>query len=326
VNARASALSIGGLSLLAVGVQYLWPRWPGFHTWEYATVLAVGMLLAGSAAWGAMRGRQDREAAGTAIAGLGALLALLCGLASGLLGPDSQTYLRGPGTVLPLPDAGVAAAFPIADAAEIASGESTIDLRKRDHTVEPVPAGARAIVGSFAVEAERRAAAFVRVTDAAGRHMTVTQPSGAAFLSPVLLFPNSVRIGGNDVVADSFTVPALARTIKAIYFPATALALTRGHADLGGKDAVLFVVDDPQGKLVSGGIGLATSGGRVRLAGLSVWPTLGSYPELVVSPVPPPAGFGLSLVIFLIGAALPVRFSANRRGGTELAENILRPN
>lgn len=326
MNGRAGALSICFVSFAAVLAQYVWPRWPGFHRWEYATALFVAALLAGSMVWSAIRGPQDRSALGQGLAALGALVALAAGLASGLLGPDTQVYTRGPGTVLPLPDAGVAAAFPIAGPAQIAAGESTIDLRGRDHSIEPLGAGSRRIIGSFEFEADRRTAAFVRAADGAGRHMTITQPAGTAFLSPVLLFPGTVRIGQDDLVSDSFSVPALERTIKAIYFPAKTLALTRGHTELGGKDAVLFVIDDPSGKLVNGGIGLATSGGSVHLAGLTVRPALGTYPELIVSSVPVPAAVGLAFVISLIGIGLSVPFFAAVPGETHRVENILRPN
>jgi hypothetical protein len=292
----ATALAL----LAAVGAQYVWPRWPGFHEWQYATVLGAGAVLLIGAIW-SVRSNSDRRSLGLVAAASGALIAVVAGLAAGLLGPDTQTIARGPGSVVPLPDLGVAVAFPNAGAADVAAGNVGLELRRRG-SVTPLAAGSRRIEGSTLLETERRPAVFVAVEDARGRHMTVTQPAGTAFLSPVLLFGQTVSIGGGTMPADGFAVPALQKSIKAVLFPAGALKNQRLHGLPAGKDAVLFVVDDPGGRMVRGGIGLSLSGKSITLGDVSVTPAIGSYPALIVSSIPYPAAFILGLIAFFGGA------------------------
>jgi len=70
------------------------------------------------------------------------------------------------------------------------------------------------------VRAARDFANAVAVSAANGRgeRLTVTQPSGAAFLSPVLLMEQTQSIAGMDVRYDSFAVPAVNRLVRAVLF------------------------------------------------------------------------------------------------------------
>ena len=80
-------------------VQDFAPEWIGFHTWQYAAVLviAAGILL-----WYVVTVRKQRATEGESrllLAIFGALIVMFAGLASGLLGPDTQTFARAPGSV-----------------------------------------------------------------------------------------------------------------------------------------------------------------------------------------------------------------------------------
>ena len=68
--------------------------------------------------------------------------------------------------------------------------------------------------GSFVLRAISRNAVAVAAANGRGERLTVTQPSGAAFLSPVLLMQQTQSIAGMDVRYDSFAAgrqPAGAR-------------------------------------------------------------------------------------------------------------------
>ncbi|MGH7708807.1 MAG: hypothetical protein ACREQ5_31005, partial [Candidatus Dormibacteria bacterium] len=174
-------------------------------------------------------------------------------------------------------------------------------------------AGGRALVGAAVVQAEPHIAAFVEAWDPAMKHLTITQPAGSAFLSPVLLFPQTVTIVDQALPSDGFATPAREREVKAVYFSAVAAA--RAHRPEPGP-AILFAVDDQRSqRVLPGGIGFAASGETVALGGLRLRATLGSYPALVVSaaPYPPALGLGIALVLAgLIATAIGLRPSSDR--------------
>ena len=281
--------------------QYAAPSWPGFHVWEYATALALLCVPAVGRAFELRRG-SDRESLGTFVALLGALVVIATGIGSGLLGPDTEVVQRPPGTVAPLPDVGAAAFFPNVDAHAVALGDEAIVLRRLDGPPLSVGPGSRRLVGATELETVPRIAAFVEARDARGQRLTITQPTSAAFLSPVLLFPERVTVAGKTLPADAFATPALRRQIKAFYFSKADSEAARGHG-MAGMESVLFAVDDDSGKPVAGGIGFAPSGDLVTIGGVDLRPTLGTYPALVISavPYPPAVAFGGVLLVAGLG-------------------------
>jgi peptide/nickel transport system substrate-binding protein len=285
VSSRTFALSaaLGGIALVVA--QFVVPAWPGFHTWQYAALLAIAV---GVVLW---------YGKGLMIAMIGASIVIFAGLASGLLGPDTQTIVRAPGAVAPLPDAGAAAFFPNAGADAVARGDLGIVLRRRNGGTIAIAPGQRRFVGSTALEVAPQSAAFVEARTANGNHLTVTQPTSATFLSPVLLFPQTIRLSPQrEVPADAFAVPALHRQVKAFYFSKAATQSIHKNG-VTGNEAVLFVVDDEVGKPVPRAIGFATSGATLALGDLQLRATIGTYPALVVSAIP-------SLPVVWIGGAL----------------------
>jgi hypothetical protein len=297
VSSRTIALVAAVAGMAAVFAQIIWPSWTGFHTWQYAGAL----FLAGLAIVTYIRSGEDGDAGKRlAVALIGALVVLMAGLASGLMGPDTDTISHAPGTVAPMPDAQAAAFFPNVDAAAIARGDAQIELRRKNGSIIELPPGSRRTLGTVTLETSPHIAAYVEARDLQGRHLTVTQPTNAAFLSPILLFASSVAIMGKDLPADGFAVPAQHRAVK-VFFIKRGSAMAAQLHGAGGGDAVLFAVDDDTGHPIPGGIGFAASGMTVELGGLRLQATLGTYPELVVSAAPWPWALWLGLLAFIGG-------------------------
>ena len=218
-----------------------------------------------------------------------------------MLGPDTRTIASSPGSVTPLPDVGAAAFFPIEDAAGIARGGAEVLVRRRNADEIAIPSGGRRYVGAAALETKPELAAYVEARDLRGGRLTITQPTNAAFLSPVLFFAQRVTIAGRSLAADGFATPAQRRSIKAFYFPKDAAAAGAAASRGVTGPAVLFAVDDESGNVIPGAIGLAPSGKDVRLGGLLLRATLGTYPALVISAVPYPLAVGIGFVLLLAG-------------------------
>ncbi|GAC1493273.1 MAG: hypothetical protein NVS1B2_07790 [Vulcanimicrobiaceae bacterium] len=305
MSPRAVTSISAAASIALVLAQDVWPQWPGFHTWQYAAALAIGATAIAAYILGARRGEDGEAGRRFAIAMVGALVVIAAGLAAGLLGPDTEIVARAPGTVAPLADAGVAAFFPVADATAISRGDGHVLLRRRGAADIDVAPHGRRFVGATVVEVAPKIAAYVEARTRGGEHLTVTQPTNAAFLSPVLLFAQQVAIAGKTLPADAFAIPARHRQVKAFYFPAGASpTAASGHAAQNGSPSVLFAVDDDDGRLIAGGIGFATSGATVELGGLRLRATLGTYPALAVSAVPLPLALWLGIGLVAVGSAL----------------------
>ena len=301
---RAVALAAGVIGIALTLAQYVVPAWDGFHTWQYtaAQVLVSVVLLA----YARSARKTEGEIGGRlAIAAVGAFVIAATGIGSGLLGPDTRTVASAPGTVRPLPDVGAAAFFPIEDATGLARGDAHVLLRRRDADAVDIGPGVRRYVGATALETVPKLAAYAEAWDASGAHLTITQPTSAAFLSPVLFFPQMVTIAGKSLAADGFATPALHRQVKAFYFPKDAISASAAMHGVAGP-AVLFAIDDDTGRLLPGGIGFAQSGRDVRLSGMRLRATLGTYPALVISAIPYPLAVGIGFVVLLGGLAYAV--------------------
>jgi hypothetical protein len=299
---------VGVLAALAsvVGVlaQDVAPQWTGFHTWQYVATLGIGAVAIGGYALAGRRGEDGMVGARLVVAMVGALVVIAAGIASGLLGPDTEIVSRAPGTVAPLGDVGAAAFFPIADAAAIARGDGHVLLQRRGAGPIDVSPGERRFVGATVVELVPRAAAYVEARTTTGDHLTITQPTNPAFLSPVLLFTQQIALAGKMLPADTFAIPALHRQVKAFYFASGAPGATgAAHGQPTGAASVLFAVDDDDGRLVSGGIGFAPAGQSVDLGGLRLRATLGSYPTLAISAVPLTPALVLGCALLVAGFA-----------------------
>ncbi len=299
MSGRGAAVLAALFCIAAVVAQDIAPGWAGYHSWQYAAALGIAMTAVVGYLLEARAGRDGELGRRLLIALIGALVIAAAGLISGLLGPDTETVARAPGTVAPLPSVAGAAFFPLADPDDIARGKASITLRRRNGSVLEIAAGSGRFVGATALRLIPQTAAYVSGRDLRGNHLTITQPTNPSFLSPVLLFTQTVPIAGKNVPSDAFAAPAVHRQIKAFYFGKGALGAQ--HAGNLGP-AVLFAVDDDAGRLVPGAIGFATSDREVTLGGLRLKAFLGTYPALQMSAVPYPLALWIGAALCVIGS------------------------
>lgn len=300
MSSRVSSLIAAAVACAVVLAQIAFPGQALFHTWQYALALVVLAWLLISAA--------SREGRGFfTFAMLGAMIVVADGLASGLLGPDTDTVVHAPGTIAPLPEIGAAAFFAGADAQTIEGGQAPITIRRRNHGDIVITPGSRRFFGALLLLAEPSPAAYVDATDPAGNHLTVTQPTGGSFLSPILLFREQQTIAGQAHPVDGFALPGANRTVKVVYFSASDVAEL--HVPLpptaAGKAAILYDVFDAKSNR-SVGIGVAPSGELTAIGGVQLRATLGRYPRLVVASAPQPYALIFGLLLFVLGGVLSV--------------------
>lgn len=304
-----------------VVAQIVFSGAPLFHTWQYAFALAIlGWLLIAQAAR-EVRSAEGRGGRWIALGLLGALIVVADGMASGLVGPDTERVAHAPGSIMPLPGVG-AAFFSSADPRAIEAGEASVTLRRRNHRDIVVTPGSRKFVGALMLLAQPMPAAYIEASDARGNHLTVTQPSGGSFLSPVLLFHDRQPIAGSIHPIDAFALPAAQRSLKVVYLSAD--DVSRLHVPLtphaAGASAILYDVFDESGNH-SLAIGVAASGEETTLAGVHLRATLGRYPQLVIASVPQPYVLllGLGLIALGLGTSAFLAKSVPARSNTEPA-------
>ena len=212
---------------------------------------------------------------------IGTVIVAVAGVASGLFGPDDQTFVGAPGQRISVEGLGVLS-FPFA-----ASPASGTDVTLERPLGAALAIGARARdAGSFILRGVPRDVAYVEAHDPRGGRLTVTQPLGAVFLSPVLLMQHRQNIAGLDLPFDSFNVPAARRVVKAVLFtPAQAAMLLHGRAR-ADEAAVLFAVDDENERLLPHAIALSDGGSAVWAGGLLLSARVQSYPAIEVVSAP----------------------------------------
>jgi hypothetical protein len=300
VTARVATLAVALLAIALVVAQDLYPVSALYHTWQYAAALALALAVMIAYANGVRRGDDGAVGKRLLIAIAGAALVTVAGLASGLLGPDTVGVVGTPGTVTPVPALNAAAFFGAADPAALARGSGVVTLRRRGAAEIVLAGGSRRLTGESLLYLDPRPAAFVEAFDAHGEHLTVTQPTNASFLSPVLLFRQQQRVGRFDLPFDTFATPARHRVLRALYFTPAQLGefAHAGVIDTTRPGLVLTVSDDAGRPL---GITLASSGQTVSVGGLRVRVTLGTYPALAIASAPPAWALGLGIVLVLAG-------------------------
>jgi hypothetical protein len=241
--------------------------------------------------------RSQRSRVGFAVAITGCVIAGFATIASGLLGPDSQVLVAAPGATIRVDELGGSLVFPIASPTSATQSEVLLVRGGREQ-----PIGGRRYVGPFLLQSVPRSVVAVNVSDARGAHLTVTQPTGNTFLSPVLLMQNEQSIAGMTVPYDSFAVPAAHRVVKTVLFSADQAARL---PSLGAASpAVLFDVENDNEVGVKNGIGVVRDGARVSLGGIELQPNVFTYPAVRVVSVPDWRIVLLSIVLVVVGAIL----------------------
>jgi hypothetical protein len=299
MSGRLSAVAIALATIALVLAQDLFPRTALYHTWQYALALAIALVVVLLYANAGRRGEDGPGGKRLAIAMLGAAVVGIAGLASGLLGPDTAVIVGTPGTVTPVPALGSAAFFGAADADAITAGSGGITLRRRNASDIALGTGSRTLLGESLVYLEPRPAAYVDAYDAHGAHLTITQPTNPSFLSPVLLFRDTQRIGAISVPFDTFATPAQHRMLRALYFTPQQLAQFSHGGVTGGRPGLVITADDDAGHSL--GITLAPAGQDVMIGGIRLHATLGTYPALAVAAAPPTWALAVGIALFLFG-------------------------
>ena len=298
MNARITIYVVAFVAIGLTLAQDLRPGLDFYHTWQYAAMSGIAILLMASYAWSARTGADGASGKRVAIAMVGALTIAVAGFLSGLIGPDTVTVSGSPGTVTPIPDLRAAAFFGQADPATIAHGDAVVDLRKKNSVPIVVPAGKHLYLGTSIVSLGARPAAYISARDLRGNHLTVTQPTNGTFLSPVLLFPNKQPIRDKVYPLDTFATPALHRIARVLYFTADDAA-TFNH--LGSKQPALVIsVNADSGKTV--GLTIAPSDREVTVGDLRITATIGTYPEISIASAPHPLALAIGLLMFLGGS------------------------
>jgi len=274
------------LVVIAVVCQVLLPGRAVYHAGWYSVVLAA------IAIWSMVRlGRSPLIAFG-----LGAIA--FAGIASGLLGPDTRTVLGAPGTSVRVDELGASLAFPL-----LQHGDAPVGL-VRGNSAQPIDT--QRYTSTVLLRAVTRTVVAIEALDRRGAHLTITQPTGIAFLSPVLLMQDQQTIAGLTLPYDSFAVPAAHRIVKTVLFTAREAESLPALASLHGP-AVLFDVEDDSGASIPHGISVAAGGGEVEVAGLRLHPTVLDYPAIEMISIPDLAVVAAGLLAILIGLLLTRR-------------------
>jgi len=281
-------------AIVLAGVQLALPGQAVYHAGWYNVLLAALAIvtLAAARRW-TRSARSARRKIAAAVVAAGAAIAGFAGVASGLLAPDNQTYVGAPGQRIRVESLG-ALLFPLA---ADSTATDAVTLERPLHAAVSIGERGR-YAGNFVLRTQPRSVVYVEARDLRGNRLTVTQPSGTAFLSPVLMMQHRQTIAGLDLPYDSFNVPAARRIVKAVMFTPAQAAMFAHGAGIGAS-AVLFAVDDDRERPLPHAIALSVAGEEVRAGGLRLRGVVASYPaaEVVAAPNLPATALGVLLVL-----------------------------
>lgn len=281
------------LAVAAAAVFQMRPFEGAFHEWVFAVAAALaGVLLL---VWGIVglrpRTAPERFAAIGALGG--ALVCAAMVAASFAVGPP-HALPGSPGQVTPVrPGASVLARFPLLSEQQLRDGIAPDDVSVlAGGALVDLPAGATINVGQYVLRAGIGPIAFVRATTPQGKPVTVTQPEGATFVSPYLLFPG--RSG--DQRLDLLAVPPLHRTVNVTYYPSYHDEVR--HIDIPTPFVLVQVAEENGSPLFRGATisGRPLQGGGLRLTFL-----LGQYPNVVLTSAPAALPFWLGALMVAAG-------------------------
>jgi hypothetical protein len=292
------ALAAGALALAGVLVELLLPGHALYHDGWYNVLLTAFALFVILRLRNILVGLTSRlKRLGVLLAAFGMASVVFAGVAQGLFAPSTHTVIGAPGEAVHVDELDAALVFPLVDQAR--RGESVLLERASQATA----IGTQRYTESFLLRALPRQVVDVTVTDPHGAHLTMTQPTGAAFLSPVLLMQSQQRIAGMLLPFDTFAVPAARRSVKVVLFSSEQAAQFPALAHAAGP-AVLFDVETGDGHEIPGAIGVARNAGSVTLGGLVLRPQVLAYPEIEIIAIPDLAVVGFGMVAVLLGLLL----------------------
>jgi hypothetical protein len=284
--------------VLGVAAELVVPGQPVYHAGWYNVLLAALLVAIGLRMPRVLSGAPSTRArTGIAISAFGVLAIGFAGIVSGLLGADSQTVVGAPGQRVAMNELGGTLDFPLRDTGSdvaLTRGARSDAISGTKYTL------------SFLLHVILRDVVFVQAADARDRHLTITQPTGAVFLSPVLMMQQRQTIAGFDLPFDEFAVPAAHRIVHAVLFTAAQAAQLRGMTG-PPTPAVLFDVEDETGAAIPKGIGFAHDGQDATIAGLRLMPQVFGYPAIEVISIPNVMAVVLGLLALVVGIVLGYR-------------------
>ena len=284
--------------IAAVAVEIVLPGRDVYHRGWFNVALVALAAIAVVRAHRVRASGPARPRPAVAAIAFGAIVAGNAGAANGLLAPDNRTIVGAPGQrvrVGPQRDARLSAGR--------CGGKLRLARRRRLERTNraSAPIGDRGRnVGTFVLRSMPRDVAYVEARDARGGRLTITQPSGSSFLSPVLLMQQR-QTRGLNVPFDSFAVPAAHRLVKAVMFTAQEADMMR-TIEGGAGPAVLFAVDDENDRPMRNAIVAARSGTTIGV-GVSLHTIVFPYPAVEIVAVPSLAAVVIGGLFVLAGLA-----------------------
>ena len=293
------AIGIGTAALvMAALVELAFPGQDLYHYGWFNVLLIALVAIVLFALPRTLRSQgSPRARAAVVILACSAVVAGTSTVASGLLGPDAQTVVAAPGASVRLDELGGSLVFPLAQSAGDASTSVMLARGSSAHAI-----GERRFEGPFLLQSVPRPVVSVDVSDARGAHLTITQPTGTTFLSPVLLMQLRQTIAGMELPYDTFAVPAAHRLVKAVLFGEAQAA--RLPALAGAKSAVLFDVLNENESEVKNGIGVSRDGSTITLGGIHLRGHAFEYPAVRIVSVPDFRVVALAVVLAIAGLLL----------------------
>jgi hypothetical protein len=281
------------LAAAAGAVFQMRPFEPVFHQWAFAVAAALAgvFLLALGVAGLRPRSAPERFAAIGALGG--ALVCAAMVAASFAVGPP-HALPGSPGQLTPVrPGASVLAQFPPMTEQQLRDGAApdNVMVLAGGARKELAP-GATIKIGQYVLRADIGPIALVRATTPSGTPVTITQPDGATFVSPYLLFPG--RSG--DQRLDLLAVPPLHRTANVTFYPS--YHDEARHIDISSPFVLVQIAEDNGAALFRGA---TISGKPVQGGGLRLTFLLGQYPNVVLSSAPATLPYVLGVLMLAVG-------------------------
>ena len=280
----------------AVLLQAAIPDRAVFHTGWYNVALLALVAWLVSCTRAQVRAPVDaRRSASILAIALGATILAFAGIADGLLAPDPRMVIGAPGQQVAVDDVGGVLKFPPVDPLKLnaSSRPGPVTLVREAGSIAIAP---QRYIGSFVLRSVPRAVVGIDAHDASGAHLTMTQPTGAVFLSPVLMMESTQRISGLALPYDSFALPAAHRIVKVVLFSAQEVAALRGILGVP-LPGMLFAVDDDTDTPIPHAIAFAHTGQSVLVGGVRLRAEVFTYPAVEIVSAP-------SLLAIVIGGVL----------------------
>jgi hypothetical protein len=294
------------LVVAAVVAEIVFPGQAVYHAgWFNVALLALVVVTVLGSRGQIARARSVRARVAIVAIVFGTVVAGLAGAASGLLAPDNRTVVGAPGQRVRVGDLGGTLDFPLAGTGgpNVVSSFGVVVVLDRPGR-RPLPIGERGRdAGSYILRSTPRQVVYVEARDPQAGRLTVTQPSGSSFLSPVLLMAQSQTIAGLNLPFDSFAVPAAHRVVKAVLFSAQEAAALHGLQGGAPAPAVLFAVDDENDRPLPHAIAVARDGTTIAAGGLLLRAAVLAYPAIEIMSAPALAAVIAGALLVLGGLA-----------------------